>query len=255
MGSGRGPAPEMCRNAEEFALRMLEETDGSVQPSGLAQQYGCTSGHMQDVLRGLMEDGEIQRVDEGKYRGRPKGEPADLLGERRGGGSQEGGRSTASTTTQGGEGGDGESTDSTASTTTQGGEGGDGESTDSATGDDSNTDGGESEDSAGDSLPMRPSREGFGGETDVDGGSNENSNTNGEDDLGDEIEEGLGEIGEEVSQPTGLTPNQALGLALVILVGYGGWKYVTQTGIFAPSGGRNSGGKQSSTDDTVPLVE
>jgi len=114
---------------------------------------------------------------------------------------------------------------------------------------------GGSEDSAGDSLPMKRSREWFGGETDVDGASNENSHTNAEDDLGDELEEGLGEIGEEVSEPTGLTPKQALGLALVILVGYGGWKYVTRTGIFAPSSGRNNGGKQSSTDDTVPLIE
>jgi hypothetical protein len=63
-GGGDGPIIGPCRNAEEYALRVLESRDGTVSPGELAEEYGCTPGHMQDVLR---ESEETVRVEIGEY--------------------------------------------------------------------------------------------------------------------------------------------------------------------------------------------
>jgi len=63
-GDGDGPAVGPCRNAEEYAIELLESTDGPVTPAQAAEGHGCTPGYMQDVLR---ESDETVRVDIGEY--------------------------------------------------------------------------------------------------------------------------------------------------------------------------------------------
>lgn len=63
-GGKDGPAIGPCANAEEYAVEFLEQHDGAAKPSMIAEEYDCTPGHMQDVLR---ESDEIVRVDHGEY--------------------------------------------------------------------------------------------------------------------------------------------------------------------------------------------
>lgn len=58
------PAVGPCRNAEEYARKRLKRAEDTLTPSMLADDYGCTHGHMQDVLR---ESEDIIRVDHGEY--------------------------------------------------------------------------------------------------------------------------------------------------------------------------------------------
>jgi len=53
-----------CSNAEEYAVEFLEQHEGAAKPSVIAEEYGCTPGHMQDVLR---ESDQTVRVDHGEY--------------------------------------------------------------------------------------------------------------------------------------------------------------------------------------------
>lgn len=53
-----------CRNAEEYAIEWLEKHGGPASPSELAEEYDCTPGHMQDVLR---ESDSTTRVEIGEY--------------------------------------------------------------------------------------------------------------------------------------------------------------------------------------------
>lgn len=59
---GRGIGP--CRNAEEYVVEALKSQEGTVSPADLADAYGCTPGHMQDVLR---ESDSTTRVEIGEY--------------------------------------------------------------------------------------------------------------------------------------------------------------------------------------------
>jgi len=63
-GNEDGPPIGPCSNAEEYAVKFLEQHDGAAKPAMVAEVYGCTPGHMQDVLR---ESDEIVRVDHGEY--------------------------------------------------------------------------------------------------------------------------------------------------------------------------------------------
>lgn len=63
-GDGDGPEVGPCRNAEEYAIELLESTDGPVTPAQAAEGHGCTPGYMQDVLR---ESEETVRVEIGEY--------------------------------------------------------------------------------------------------------------------------------------------------------------------------------------------
>jgi hypothetical protein len=69
---------EECRNAREYALQRVEEEAGEILKSeDLAEEYQCTQGHMQTVLRELAKDGEIKRVGWGRYAAIPAGEGSE----------------------------------------------------------------------------------------------------------------------------------------------------------------------------------
>lgn len=53
--------------ARECATRAIENSDEPVKPAELADEYGCSSGHMRNILRELMDEGEVVRVDRGEY--------------------------------------------------------------------------------------------------------------------------------------------------------------------------------------------
>lgn len=73
---------EECRNAREYALQRVEEEAGEILKSeDLAEEYQCTQGHMQTVLRELAKDGEIKRVGWGRYAAIPADEPDEEGGE------------------------------------------------------------------------------------------------------------------------------------------------------------------------------
>lgn len=61
------PARTECRNGREYAIESLNQSDGPLRPSELADGYRCTSGHMRNVLRDLRDDGEVERVARGEY--------------------------------------------------------------------------------------------------------------------------------------------------------------------------------------------
>jgi len=75
-------AGEECRNAREYALQRVEEEAGEILKSeDLAEEYQCTQGHMQTVLRELAKDSEIKRVGWGRYAAIPGDEPDEESGE------------------------------------------------------------------------------------------------------------------------------------------------------------------------------
>jgi hypothetical protein len=60
---GEGPPS----SARECAVQAIEKADEPVQPAELADEYGCSAGHMRNTLRDLMDEGEIIRIDRGQY--------------------------------------------------------------------------------------------------------------------------------------------------------------------------------------------
>jgi hypothetical protein len=67
-------------SAEEYARQALLDIDGPVQATDLAEEYGCTSGHMRRVLRELSApaEGFAVWVDPGAYLHRDDVDDEDL---------------------------------------------------------------------------------------------------------------------------------------------------------------------------------
>ena len=53
--------------ARDFVLSRLEDADESMSPAELAGEYGCSNGHVRNVLRDLLRENEVGRVDRGEY--------------------------------------------------------------------------------------------------------------------------------------------------------------------------------------------
>ena len=65
--TGPGLAARTASNAAEFVRDRLEESDLPRSPAELADEYGCTSGHMRDVCSDLNAEGTVERVAPGQY--------------------------------------------------------------------------------------------------------------------------------------------------------------------------------------------
>jgi hypothetical protein len=65
--TGPGLAARTASNAAEFVRDRLEESDLPRSPAELAEEYGCTSGHMRDVCSDLNAEGAVERVAPGQY--------------------------------------------------------------------------------------------------------------------------------------------------------------------------------------------
>lgn len=55
------------RCARDFVVEKLREADTTMSPAELAEEYGCTNGHVRNLLSDLLEEGEVQRVAHGQY--------------------------------------------------------------------------------------------------------------------------------------------------------------------------------------------
>ena len=62
-----GPDLDGCRSAEEYVIEALERSTAARSPKELAQAYGCGSGHIQNIVSELADDGKIERVERGLY--------------------------------------------------------------------------------------------------------------------------------------------------------------------------------------------
>ncbi len=65
--TGPGLAARTASNAAEFVRDRLDESDLPRSPSELAEEYGCSAGHMRDVCSDLNAEGAIERVAPGQY--------------------------------------------------------------------------------------------------------------------------------------------------------------------------------------------
>jgi len=54
-------------SAQEFVKDRLKQGDGPFSPSDLADEYGCSNGHMRHVLKELVDQGDALRVSHGQY--------------------------------------------------------------------------------------------------------------------------------------------------------------------------------------------
>lgn len=65
---GGGSAGECeAATAREFAERVLADAEEPVEPAALKEEYGCSGGHMRNVLVTLTEEGIAERVGHGQY--------------------------------------------------------------------------------------------------------------------------------------------------------------------------------------------
>lgn len=67
--------------ARDFVEERLRNADSSMSPSELADEYGCTNGHIRNLLSDLRGEGVVQRIAHGQYEAAPddgEGETADL---------------------------------------------------------------------------------------------------------------------------------------------------------------------------------
>jgi hypothetical protein len=62
-----GLGPGACKNAEQYALKRLEQADEPLRPAQMADEYDCTPGHMRDALLELRNDRKVERVGRGEY--------------------------------------------------------------------------------------------------------------------------------------------------------------------------------------------
>lgn len=76
VGDGGGPA-EVADSAQEFARERLRDAGKSMAPAELANEYGCSSGHMRNVLREMRKDGTVGRPEMGRYEC-PPGEDTEV---------------------------------------------------------------------------------------------------------------------------------------------------------------------------------
>jgi len=67
--------------ARDFVEEKLQEADSPMSPAELAEEYGCTNGHVRNLLSDLRDEEVVQRVGHGQYEAAPDdsdGETADL---------------------------------------------------------------------------------------------------------------------------------------------------------------------------------
>lgn len=64
-----GPSvdPRACGSAREFVRDRLADSDSPMGAVELYNEYGCTHGHMRDVLSDLAAGGVVERVATGRY--------------------------------------------------------------------------------------------------------------------------------------------------------------------------------------------
>lgn len=53
--------------ARDFIAERLREADSPMSPAELAEEYGCSNGHMRNVLADLLDAGVVERVHHGQY--------------------------------------------------------------------------------------------------------------------------------------------------------------------------------------------
>lgn len=75
-GGDEGPTTTAC--ARDFVLDRLRESDSPLSPAELADEYGCTNGHVRNTLRELREDDLADRVGRGQYVALDADESADM---------------------------------------------------------------------------------------------------------------------------------------------------------------------------------
>jgi hypothetical protein len=62
---GSSGEPEVC--ARDFVVDRLQEADSPMAPAELAEEYGCTNGHVRNLLADLRGEGAVERVGHGQY--------------------------------------------------------------------------------------------------------------------------------------------------------------------------------------------
>lgn len=66
-GSGGDVGLGQSVTARDYAVQRLREADSPMSPAEIANEYGCTNGHLRNVLRDLRSEGPVERVRRGKY--------------------------------------------------------------------------------------------------------------------------------------------------------------------------------------------
>lgn len=54
-------------SARDFVKERLREADSAMSPAELAGEYGCTNGHIRNLMMDLVDDGVAERVERGQY--------------------------------------------------------------------------------------------------------------------------------------------------------------------------------------------
>lgn len=64
-GGGVGSSDSVC--ARDYVADRLKDADKPMSPAELADEYGCSNGHVRNVLSDLLDDDKVGRVDIGEY--------------------------------------------------------------------------------------------------------------------------------------------------------------------------------------------
>lgn len=59
--------PEKNVTARDFVLERLGSAESPMAPAELANEYGCTNGHLRNLLSDLMDEGVVERPRHGRY--------------------------------------------------------------------------------------------------------------------------------------------------------------------------------------------
>lgn len=89
VGSGEGD-PEV-ETAEEYVQKRLREADSPLSPCEIADEWGCSNGHIRNVLGEMRKEGEVERVSHGKYVAGEDGAEADAAADTDGETAEDGG--------------------------------------------------------------------------------------------------------------------------------------------------------------------
>jgi hypothetical protein len=65
--SGGGGVGGNVVSARDFVAQRLRHADSPMRPKELADEYGCTNGHVRNVLTDLRDEGAVARVERGLY--------------------------------------------------------------------------------------------------------------------------------------------------------------------------------------------